>query len=46
MIKTGECFWLDEVGNLWLSISHLAIDGEVTTSMVLIEERANENIQE
>ena len=37
MIKTGECLYYDEYGNLWLAISYKDEDGYVTTQDVLIE---------
>jgi hypothetical protein len=35
-MKTGECFYYDDFGNLWLAISYCSEAGEVTTQPVLI----------
>lgn len=39
MIKTGECYFYDESGNLWLAISYVDEQGNVITQYVLIEEK-------
>jgi len=38
MIKTGECYYKDEFGQLWLAISYVDENEKVTTQDVLIEE--------
>lgn len=38
MIKTGKCYFYDESGNLWLAISYVDDQGNVTTQDILIEE--------
>lgn len=45
MIKTGECFWVDEFDNLWLSISYLGDGGVTSTTMVLVRENFHSEIQ-
>lgn len=37
MIKTGECLWRDEIGNLWLAESYATASGEVHTEQTLVE---------
>jgi hypothetical protein len=37
MIKTGECYWRDEDGNLWLAESFLVEDGTTYTQDFLLE---------
>jgi hypothetical protein len=38
MTKTGECYYLDDDGSLWLAISYVDFEGVVTTQDVLIQE--------
>lgn len=35
--KTGECYWRDEAGAIWLAESYVDENGEVTTEQTLIE---------
>lgn len=37
MVKTGECYYRDEAGALWLAESYVNERGEVTTQAVEIE---------
>lgn len=38
MIKTGECYYYDEMGNLWLAISYVDENDVVSTQNILIAE--------
>ena len=38
MIKTGECFYRDEEGNLWIAESFMDVEGVVSTKNTLVEE--------
>lgn len=40
MIKTGECYYRDEAGALWLAESYVNEAGEVVTQSVEIEPAA------
>lgn len=40
MIKTGECYYRDEDGKLWLAESFVDKDGNVTTQSVEVTEEA------
>jgi len=42
MIKTGECYFRDDNGSLWLAES-FEEDGVVTTQSILIEEAVDDN---
>jgi hypothetical protein len=37
-MKTGECYYLDEDGNLCLATSYCDENGHVTTSSALVEQ--------
>ena len=37
MVKTGECFFRDESGALWLAESFISEDGTVTTQQIEVE---------
>lgn len=39
MKKTGECFYYDEEGNLWLAESYEDENGVVFTQDMLVEEK-------
>lgn len=36
-VKTGECYFRDEAGALWLAESFTDADGKVTTQQVEVE---------
>jgi hypothetical protein len=38
MTKTGECYFLDQNGSLWLAVSYVDEEGVVTTQDILIQE--------
>ena len=41
MVKTGECYWRDDVGELWLAESFVDVIGVSTTLHTLIAYDAN-----
>lgn len=41
MTKTGECYFRDEEGVLWLAESFVDEDGYVTTQHIQIDERTD-----
>jgi hypothetical protein len=46
MTKTGECYYLDDDGSLWLAVSYVNDDGSVMTQSILIQEANCENFNE
>ena len=38
MLKTGECYWLDQYETLWLAESFIDSEGTVSTTQTLIKE--------
>jgi len=37
--KTGECYWRDDEGRLWLATSYVDEDGVVTTQNMFVDEQ-------
>jgi hypothetical protein len=45
MTKTGECYYRDEDGSLWLAVSYVDEKNFVTTQDVLIEQNSSNSNQ-